>query len=97
MHYSGVIPVSHQKIQVLNYPNEDLNYVSADGKAYKKHLQLELEVHRYLMGAQFEDEDHQLDPQKMDVFANIGKFEKKIGLAASDKEVYVVNESIDKE
>jgi hypothetical protein len=49
------------------------------------------------MGAQFEDEDHQLDPQKMDVFANIGKFEKKIGLAASDKEVYVVNESIDKE
>lgn len=42
MHYSGVIPVSHQKIQVLNYPNEDLNYVSADGKAYKKHLQLEL-------------------------------------------------------
>ena len=33
----------------------------------------------------------------MDVFANIGKFEKKIGLAASDKEIYVVNEHIDKE
>jgi len=31
----------------------------------------------------------------MDIFANIGKFEKKIGLAASDKEIYVVNELID--
>lgn len=31
----------------------------------------------------------------MDVFPNIGKFEKRIGLAASDKEVYVVNEAID--
>ena len=30
----------------------------------------------------------------MDVFPNVGKFEKKIGLAASDKEIYVVNESI---
>jgi GH35 family endo-1,4-beta-xylanase len=38
MHYSGIIPVNHQKIEVLNYPNDDLNYVSADGKAYKKHL-----------------------------------------------------------
>jgi hypothetical protein len=33
----------------------------------------------------------------MDIFANVGKFEKKIGLAASDKEVYVVNEHIDPE
>ncbi len=79
---------------MLIYPNDDLNFISADGKAYKKHLQLELQVHRYLMGAQFEDEVHQLDNSKMDVFANIGKFEKKIGLAASDKEIYVVNENI---
>jgi hypothetical protein len=28
----------------------------------------------------------------MDVLPNIGKFEKKIGLAASDKEIYVINE-----
>lgn len=33
----------------------------------------------------------------MDVFPNIGKFEKKIGLAASDKEIYVINELIDEE
>jgi hypothetical protein len=52
---------------------------------------MELQVHRYLMGAQFEEDDV-LDPNKMDVFANIGKFEKKIGLAASDKEIYVINE-----
>lgn len=49
------------------------------------------------MGAQFEDEDRQLDASKMDIFANIGKFEKKIGLAASDKEIYVVNEHVDAE
>lgn len=95
MRYQGVIPFNQIKIEVLNYPNDDLNYVSADGKAYKKHLQLELQVHRYLMGAQFEDEGSELDPTKMDIFANIGKFEKKIGLAASDKEIYVVNEHVD--
>ena len=49
------------------------------------------------MGAQFEDEDHALDPHNMDIFPNVGKFEKKIGLAASDKEIYVVNELIDLE
>ena len=36
--YSGVSPGTNQKIEVLIYPNEDLNFVSADGKAYKKHL-----------------------------------------------------------
>lgn len=33
----------------------------------------------------------------MDVFPNIGKFEKKIGLAASDKEIYVVNELVNED
>lgn len=33
----------------------------------------------------------------MDIFPNLGKFEKKIGLAASDKEIYVVNELVDQE
>jgi len=33
----------------------------------------------------------------MDVFSNIGKFEKKIGLAANDKEIYVVNELINED
>ena len=80
---------------MLIYPNDDLNFVSADGKTYKKHLQLELQVQRYLMGAQFQDELHKLDPDRMDIFSNIGKFEKKIGLSASDKEIYVVNEHIE--
>jgi hypothetical protein len=56
---------------------------------------LELQVHRFLMGAQFEDEEKELDPNKMDVIPNVGKFEKKIGLAASDKEIYVINELVD--
>mmetsp|Transcript_34190 Transcript_34190/g.25257 ORF Transcript_34190/g.25257 Transcript_34190/m.25257 type:complete len:205 (-) Transcript_34190:2511-3125(-) len=87
------MPQSKKRVEVLIYPNDDLNYISLDGKSYKKHLGLELQVHRFLMGAQFEDES--LDPAKMDVKANIGKFEKKIGLSASDKEIYVVNERLD--
>ena len=47
------------------------------------------------MGAQFEEES--VDFEQMDIFPNIGKFEKKIGLAASDKEIYVVNEVVDED
>lgn len=46
------------------------------------------------MGASYEDEE-ELNPVIMDIFQNIGKFEKKIGLAANDKEIYVINELID--
>lgn len=49
------------------------------------------------MGAQFEDEDQQIDSEKLDVFLNYGKFEKKIGLSVSDKEIYVVNELINQD
>jgi hypothetical protein len=47
------------------------------------------------MGAQFEDQEEIVDPNTMSIFPNVGKFEKKIGLSASDKEIYVVNETID--
>lgn len=33
----------------------------------------------------------------MDIFANIGKFEKKIGLSTNDKEIYVVNKQINED
>lgn len=33
----------------------------------------------------------------MSVFANIGKFEKKIGLSANEKEIYVINQQIDED
>ena len=32
------MPINNQKVEVLIYPNDDLNFVSADGKAYKKHI-----------------------------------------------------------
>jgi len=32
---------------------------------------------------------------RMDIFPNIGKFEKKIGLSSNDKEIHVINELID--
>jgi hypothetical protein len=51
------------------------------------------------MNCQFDEYEEQQkeDENNMDIFLNIGKFEKKIGLAASDKEVYVVNELINQE
>ena len=89
---------TRRKVEVLIFPNDDLNYVSSDGKTYKKHLSLEMQVHRYLMGNHFNgEEDHETNPNNMDIFPNVGKFEKKIGLAASDKEIYVVNEMVDED
>jgi serine/threonine protein kinase len=86
------MPKSRKKVEVLIYPN----FVSNDGKAYSRHLQYELQVHRYLMGAHYDDEA-ELDPESMSVFPHIGKFEKKIGLAANDKEIFVVNELVDED
>ena len=36
------MPREKTSVEVLIYPNDDLNYVSMDGKTYKKHLELEL-------------------------------------------------------
>lgn len=38
-----------------------------------------------------------MDSTHMDVFLNYGRFEKKIGLSVNDKEIYVVNELVDKD
>ena len=48
------------------------------------------------MNSTFENEE-EVKEENMDIFANLGKFEKKIGLAASDKEVYVINEVVNEE
>jgi hypothetical protein len=46
------------------------------------------------MGAHF-DAEEELDPEIMDVFPNVGKRERRIGPAASDTEMQVVNELVD--
>lgn len=94
--YTGHVPKTRKPIEVLIYPNDYLNFVSSDGKAYSRHLLYELQVHRYLMGANYDDEA-ELDPEAMSIFPHIGKFEKKIGLAANDKEIFVVNELVNQE
>lgn len=33
----------------------------------------------------------------LDIFKNVGKFEKKVGLSENDKEIYIVNKQIDDE
>jgi hypothetical protein len=40
--YIGVMPHLRKKVEVILYPTDELNFVSSDGKAMKKHLQLEL-------------------------------------------------------
>lgn len=42
-----------------------------------------------------EDDDAEVDMNKSDIFPNFGRFQKKIGIAASDTEIYVINDSID--
>jgi hypothetical protein len=32
------MPESRKEVEILVFPNEDLNYVSLDGKTFKKHL-----------------------------------------------------------
>ena len=52
------------------------------------------------MGARYEEDDElqnpdfEFDESKLNIFKNIGKFEKKIGLSVNDKEVYIVNKQI---
>lgn len=40
--YSGVLLQTKEKIEILLYPSENLQYVSLDGKTYKRHLATEL-------------------------------------------------------
>lgn len=49
------------------------------------------------MGARFEEEDEfsKEEQDNMDIVMNIGKFEKKIGLAVNEKEIYVIHKRID--
>lgn len=76
---------SKSKIQITICPNEDLSYVSQDGKSYDKHLDMEIRI-RWMLS---EQGDY--------CFKNIGKYEKKLGLEADDKEVYAIDEAIDKD
>ena len=55
--YFGKMVATREQIEVMLYPADILQYVSLDGKSFKAHLALELQVHRYLMGARFEEED----------------------------------------
>lgn len=98
--YKGVILSGRTPISVIVYPNETLQYTSLDGKSMKNHLALELQVHRYLMDAFYEDQEDfsQEEEDGMDIFMNFGKFEKRIGLSMNDeKEIYVINKAVDEQ
>jgi len=98
--YDGVHLRSKQKVEVLVYPIDILQYVSSDGKTLKRHLAMELQVQRYLMGCESDFDDELINPsfQKREatnyIFSNLGKFEKKIGLTLNEKEIYVISKAI---
>lgn len=91
--YEAFMAKQRKRAEVYVYPDDILTVVSPDGRQFKRHLGLELELHRYLMGAIHDDED-ELDPEIADIFPMIGKFEKSSGLAASGPEISVVTELI---
>lgn len=94
--FMGSMGKTKKKVEVLTYGHECLGVVSSDGKVYRRHLQVELRVHRYLMGA-LREEDDEPDAESADIFPNIGKFEEKKGPTAGHTDVSVVNELIDPE
>jgi serine/threonine protein kinase len=54
------------------------------------------------MGARFEEDNEMHNPdafkdEDLEIFSNIGKFEKKIGLSVNEKEIYVVNKQVDED
>lgn len=55
--YQGSIGKTKKRVEVLTYGHDCLGLVSSDGKVYRRHLQVELRVHRYLMGSQKDDDD----------------------------------------
>jgi len=72
-----------EAVEILQYPTECLQYVSLDGKNLKRHLGTEIQMHRYLMGCKYEEDDELVNPEFalrepfMDIFPNLGKFDKK--------------------
>lgn len=96
----GTLTKQRRKVEVLIYGKNDLIYVSADGSGFRRHLDFELRVHRSLMGVGYYDDDEAQkelvsEGQDGEIVPNIGKSETKMGLAASDTEIRVVNELID--
>lgn len=94
--YQGSIGKTKKRVEVLTYGHECLGLVSNDGKVYRRHLLVELRVHRYLMGSlKDEDEEEYLAEENADIFPNIGKFEEKKGPTAGQTDISVVNDAID--
>lgn len=80
--YSGVILSNMNPVKITLYSPEGMRYISADGVTLEKHMEFELRFQLLLQ----------------DLAKNVikckGKFEKKVGLEANDKEMYIFYEEI---
>ena len=84
--YDALMPDREgERVEVIVYSQDELGYVSVDGKSLEKHLETELQLHQCL-GADLPGHVVQL----------YGRFIKKIGLEAQDKEIYCVYQTIDR-
>ena len=70
-------------IQIAFYDKNTLSIVCADGNQFYKHLEFELKIQSILASRG----DY--------VFKNIAKYEKKVGLDTSEKDIYLLNDFVD--
>ncbi len=57
--------------------------VSADGNKFEKNLQFEIKLHNCLRN------------KGVCILENLAKYEKKLGVESTDKEIFVMNEMVD--
>lgn len=57
--------------------------VSADGNKFEKNLQFEIKLHNCLKN------------KGVSIVENLAKYEKKLGVESTDKEIFVINEMVD--
>lgn len=86
-HYTGFSFRTNGPINIFVYPKDTLQRVCADGQSYEKHLQYELKVHETLLRRG----GNEL------IVPTLAIYERRIGLEAADKELFVLREQINNE
>jgi Ca2+-binding EF-hand superfamily protein/serine/threonine protein kinase len=80
--YKGIILSNMNSVKIVLYSPEGIRYISSDGVTLEKHLDFELKFHLLVQ-----------DLAK-NVIKCTGKYEKKVGVEANDKEMYIFYEEI---
>jgi len=82
-YFDGYYFRTNSQVRIDFYDKYTLSLVCTDGNQFYRHLDFEMKLHNILM--------HKGDY----AFKYLAKYEKKVGLDSSEKDVYLINESID--